>query len=619
MNCVFYGDITGGTNRYPVYGNKELHNNTNGINNYNYYREKAKFDDGDSYDKHNISWPVKEEFLTRFEYYRNILNCNRNLCAFYVSGAPYSDPTNEDAHGKIAKWVLDPEIAPYPILKRWDKYPSIINPDPDRVWDTLTKQWKNRETEALPYQGRKMGTLSVTVKSGKHPRLDTYGLNADQYGDKSLTLNILDMDTLNHDYGYYKVQLPYFNEEFGNPNGSNHYEKYCANYTDSIVTGWKITLVNGSDGGGYTFNDDWEAGCNFADRTDQFKDLYAKSGRVFAQGGYYYVPDDVTSITIEAYWGRAVYVHNAYHSVDRVDLGGSPFDPAGTYSNKFNGQDVYTSIKSAIAQLSVEGSGTTALTVYDQAVVLVGNVQHKNGADQRTLGWGGDSATSGSEEFATNNKPYTITSVDLDFDNEPDYCLQLQWGRGTTRVNIHPVRFDFLPVPSLGMAIRKKNDFLYAIGLFSPRGHFEVTETAFMHTGQFEYETRTNLRKEEAPLILNGGEYEQFVSSRTWNMENGYLDRTKYIILGGHVWMKEFTPGKHTDCDAATRHCAVSVMGGEYANRFCLSGVFVKNTHVLNGADNPHCYTNGGKFGTMSGAGLENIAGDVTFEIDHSL
>ena len=96
------------------------------------------------------------------------------------------------------------------------------------------------------------------------------------------------MDTLHNDYGYAKVQLPYYNEQFGNPNATTHAEKYGNNYTDKVVTGWKVTSV--TDGTPGTFVEDWESGYNFADRYCTDKDLYAVSGRVFAQGGYYYVP-----------------------------------------------------------------------------------------------------------------------------------------------------------------------------------------------------------------------------------------------------------------------------------------------------------------------------------------
>lgn len=604
VNCIFYGDVLAGTNKYPVYGNQRLQNSTDGINNYDFFMNTASLDDdypttGTSpLNRYNCSWPVEERYLTRYEYYRSIFNSNRRLCVWWVTQKQFDSQTDEDLD-LIAKWVLDPSIAPYPILKPWGKYPSVINQDPQRVWNTVTEQWVDRD-DAEAYQGKKLDTLAVTVNAGS---------NNSGHSTK-VTLPVLDMDTLNHDYGYAKVQLPYYNELFGDPDATTHAAKYGNNYTDKVVTGWMITSVTGGTPG--TFVEDWESGYDFADRYCTNKDLYSVSKRVFAQGGYYYVPEGVTAITIEAYWGNAVYLHNAEHNMDRVNLGGNAFAPAGTLPATFNGQTVRTTIKNAIEQLDLEGND--AVTVYDQAIVLVGNYQYRNNGTVGDMGW---SDENGSEAFSTHNRPYTFTSVDLDFDNEPDYCFEWQFSSGTTRLNLHPVRFDFLPVPALGMAIRTDAE-LQTIGVFAPRGHFEITETAFMHTGQFEYETRDNYRKKEAPLILNGGQFEQIVSSQTWNSSNGPLNKTTYIILGGHVWMKEFTPGKHGDLDAATRHCAVSVLGGEY-NRLCLSGVFVKNSQNAVSTDNPHCYINGGKFGAIYGAGMEQINGNVTFMIDHSL
>ena len=201
-------------------------------------------------------------------------------------------------------------------------------------------------------------------------------------------------------------------------------------------------------------------------------------------------------------------------------------------------------------------------------------------------------------------------SCDLDFDNEPDYCLQFQQRNTTNRPGVHPMRFDFLPVPELGLAIRT-NTFAYAIGLMVPQGHFEITETAFMHTTQFEYDADVN--KVESPLILNGGHFEQIVLRR------GPKDRTSYIIMGGNFRMKRFTPGYHASNiqGGMVRHCVVNAIGGEYPE-FYLSGIY-KPDQATRDNDNPHCYTNGGYFGLMAGAGYEQVKGNVTFKIDHSI
>lgn len=643
-NCMFYGNITDAQTMKPVYGGKVISNaGTSGVNNYNYYRngKDVTFDDNyTNFDAYYCTLPADEEYLTRFEYYRSILNSNKKLCTWWINGTSENVPTDADVKAVgIAKWVLDPEIAPYPILKIWDKYPSVINQDKTQVWDPrtedadgnpLTPHWVNRSS-APAYQGKQLGTISVTVNAGaKHAGT----------GITSTTLSsviVMDMDTLNHDYCYAKIQLPYYNEVFGDPSimipattADDYTEKwnqrYGGNYKDYVVTGWKITAVSGGTPGtfkGYAFassggvsaaaitpddtsGNPWEDGFNFADRNCTNKDLYAKSGRVFAQGGFYYVPEGVTAITIEAYWGKAVYLHNKEHSLDRVNVAsgadgadtaefGTAFSPAGSLPTTFQSQDVQTTLQEAIGQLTKSAS----LTVYDQAIVLVGNVQVKN-----------RSQSVGRDKTASNSRPFTIMSIDEDMDNEPDYCLELQFRQKTDRPTIHPVRFDFLPVPELGLAVRT-NQNAYAIGVFIPQGHFEITETSFMHTTQFEYDGDAG--RVESPIILNGGHFEQIV------VRYGNKDKVSYFLLGGHFRIKRFTPGHHASnntANATVRHCVVNAIGGDFPELY-LSGIYQPDLAVR--ADNPHCYINGGKFGTVAGAAYEQVNGNVTFKIDHAI
>ena len=629
MNCMFYGNITGASTMKPVYGGNIISNaGKSGVNNYNYYRdgEDVTFDDSyANFDAYFCTLPADEEYLTRFEYYRSILNSNKKLCTWWISGTSGTAPTDADVETVgIAKWVLDPSIAPYPILKEWGMYPSVINPDPEYVWNPKTNQKVSRAT-AEPYQGKKLGTISVTVNAGvKHAGT----------GATSTTLSsvvVMDMDTLNHDYCYAKIQLPYYNELFGDPTAdaaTQWDDRYGGNYKDYVVTGWKITSISEGTPGtfkGYSFASSggvsaaavtpdvtsttaWEDGFNFADRNCTNKDLYSKSGRVFAQGGYYYVPEGVTAITIEAYWGKAVYLHNKEHSLDRVNVAqgadgssgaeyGTAFSPAGTLPSTFQGQAVQTTLQEAIGKLTKSAS----LTVYDQAIVLVGNVQVKNRSE-----------SVGRDKNANNSRPFTIMSIDEDMDNEPDYCLELQFRQKTDRPAIHPVRFDFLPVPELGLAI-KTNQNAYAIGVFIPQGHFEITETSFMHTTQFEYDG--DVGRVESPIILNGGHFEQIVVRYC----NGNKDKVSYFLLGGHFRIKRFTPGHHASnntANATVRHCAVNVIGGDFPELY-LSGIYQPGLAVR--ADNPHCYINGGRFGTVAGAGYEQVNGNVTFKIDHAI
>ena len=203
-------------------------------------------------------------------------------------------------------------------------------------------------------------------------------------------------------------------------------------------------------------------------------------------------------------------------------------------------------------------------------------------------------------------------SVDLDFDEEPDYCLEWQLGKEMARQVIAPIRFDFLPVVELGIAgkLHNSKDF-YSLGCYRSKGHFEVTETAFIRFGQFEFELGI---RDDGPIILNGGIYDQYSRGR-----NGETNQhINYVILGGHIVMPSFTPGAHVNTNAKyqTRHCAVNVLGGDFTS-FYLTGGY--NEAIKPYEDNPHCYIDGGRFGTIAAAYKEGIWGDVTWRINHAL
>lgn len=604
MNCMFYGDITKGSNISPVYGGELIDNSgETGINNYNYYRRNSydrvtdtyvddvTFDNNMALDSYHRSWPADAKYLIRFEYYRSILNSNRKLCTWWVNGTEGVAPTDDDVTNVgIAKWVLDPSIAPYPILKKWGKYSSVINQDPARRINPSTKAWVNRGDATTHWgkdmvpdvEGQKLGTISVTIYNGRTP-------SSSKTPEDGFIITA--MDTLYHDYCYGKIQLPYYNDIFGNPNGNSWEAKYGGNYTDKVVTGWEIS-------GGSAATD-----YNFADRSSY-------SGRVFAQGGYFYVPKGVTSITITAHWADAVYLCNKDYSLDRVNVAsggkkgsqigvaeyGSSFTPTGSIPSTFHGQAVYTTIQDAIGQLGTSGDGKD---VYNQAIVLIGNVQVRN-----------HSSVYGAT--GTSTRPFTIMSADLDFDNEPDNCLELQFRNDIDRPGVQPIRFDFLPVPELGLAIRT-NKLAYSIGLMIPLGHFEITETAFMHTTQFEYDANYT-RNGKSPVIINGGEHEMFT------VRKHASDRTSYFLLGGNAWIHRFAPGAHpnTGDSPAIYLCPINVIGGEIKELY-LSGLYRPELSAPANQGDPSCYIDGGYFDIIAGAGYEQVAGNVTFKINHSL
>ncbi len=602
MNCMFYGDITGGTTVSPVFGGNNIANLQGGLNTFNYYAyDKLKSKTINSY---NCALAIEERFLTRFEFYRLLLNSNKKLAAWYATTSSTTVNPSD-----MLKWVLetaDRTIAnpkPYPILKAQGYYPSIINPDIANAPDSATVGRKHGGKLPSPRQ-----TLAVTIRTTKSDGGQSWPSGA-SITTASITLTRTDMDGDRYNFNYDKVQLPYYND-IG-----------TGNYTEQrVVTGWKIVSMETPTGyadpytsDNYDYSQTYAStpayfdypNYNFADRKSVNKDLYAITGRIFPQGAYFDVPYGVTSITIEPYWGKAVYIGDAKLDVVYTNGYGTPTAVAGAqYTNgtsTFNGQIIYTTTfnnngtikNTAIANaLSAKVNNQTVLngsTVYDNAIVLVGNLHQasvpSNGAT-----------------------PFTIMSVDEDNDHEPDYSLIYHH---TGKLRIAPIRFDFLNV--IGTAQAQKPNGANNIcntGILHPKGWFEITNTSLMYFSQLEYEDQVDNSDmlDHSPLILHGGIIEQIVSANK-NPHNG---KTIYVHLGGNVWFKEFNIGIHGDGSNATPHVPVSVTGGDYKS-FYLTGIY--NPNATPKSDNAECYISGGHFGEAAGAGQEQIDGNVRWQI----
>ena len=582
MNCMFYGDITGGKTKSPVFGGNNIGNlQGGGLNTFNYYAYTQLPTGHITAGKYNSALAVEDKYLNRFEFYRLLLNSNKKLAAFYASSTTRTANAND-----MMKWVLETadksisEPKPYPVLKqRFEddgtiaRYPSIINYDVPEDLDDYTEANRN--------QGLKTGTLSVTISESNTTTGGQTKPTGATVETTSLTLTRTDKDFEHFNYNYDKVQLPYYNDVG------------TGNYTgNKVVTGWKITSMSpmpASDP--YTSDNYPSSGIkdypdhNYADRKSANKDLYGVSGRVFSQGAYFDVPYGVTSITIEPYWGNAIYVADEFYDVVyKNDYSGKQgVSQTGTQATKFNDQSVKTSITGL-------GSGTT---VYDNAVVLVGNF-HLDGVP------------------SNGTTPFTMMSVDEDNDHEPDYSLIYHHKK---RLNICPIRFDFLDV--IGTAQAQKPNGASLICNFTickTRGWFEVTNTALIYSSQFEYENlgtgdgNNNTGKVDAPLILLGGVFDQFVSTQS-SAVNG---KVYYIHVGGNVWIKEFGMGTHSDGSQSTPHVPVSVTGGEFPG-FYLTGTYKADAIVR--TDNAECYISGGYFHEVAGASLEQINGNVHWQI----
>ena len=583
MNCMFYGEVSG-SSIAPIYNGEIITNvgENTGVSNYNYFRLESSYIQNTAITKvYNCALGAETRFLQRFEFFRHVLNSHRELAAWWATGSM-------DNKDEMMKWVLEPaqisSSAPFPILRAPGYYPSVVNIDAENAPTTTERN-----------KGGKLGTLSVTIQSGSGEVFSAPTGAA--ITTSSLTLNITDKDFDHFNFNYYKVQLPYYNDVG------------TGNYTGNrVVTGWKIVSITGGTPGTFSTSTADAPSFNFADRNCTNKDLYSVSGRVFNQGAYWDVPEGVTGITIQPYWAKAAYVADAYPDVVyNTDMstaynapnvgGGEKYKNNTNYNIAGEQQRVFTSIYNAVNNANGLNKPTDN-TVHDYAVVLVGNV-HQYTTNNAAI---------------SSNYNYTVTTIDLDHDNEPDYSLML---RDDGRNKLHPAKWDFLNIVGLGMAQKSTGGTgSYNQGIFQPLYWFETTNTSLFRVTQFEYD---NSSRVEAPLILQGGVMEQWVSGQS----GGRSNKTTYFHVGGNVWFKEFHRGTHQDQTYDSKHPPVSVTGGDY-NEFYLTGLYTAN--VASYADNAECYINGGRFGVVAGAAMEGIGktngadntGNITWQVQNA-
>lgn len=619
MNCMFYGDITSGTNKAPIYnGEKILNKDATGVGNYNYFSDDASYVQRRIINTYNCALMAETRFLQRFEFFRHLLNGHRELAAWWASTT-----SNAVNPSEMAKWVVEPEQSggntPYPILKTPGRYRSVVNIDDLQIDES-------NHTGTSNSIGRKLGELTVKIQMDSstdtnvpyhHPGTAADN-NEAQITTSQLTLDITDKDPDHYNFNYFKVQLPYYNDV-----GTK-------NYTGNrVVTGWKIVKINDATtvtgtlttgASDVTFNTDGSIKTmpyNYADRNCTAKDLFSSTNkRVFNQGAYWDVPEGVYSITIEPYWAKAAYIADTNADVVyNQDMttpynvpivgGGQIYTNNNSYDIKGDNQIVYTNTyksngtidKNAITNALSTLNPNLSHTVHDYAIVLVGNYHQYSSAN------GG---------ITNSNKPYTVTSIDKDGDNEPDYCFILRFDG---RTQFHPVKYDFLNLVGFGMAQKSDGGTgTYNFGIPQPKYWFEVTNTALFRVTQFEFDTNG---RTAAPYILQGGVIEQWVSGQN----NAVTNATTYYHVGSNVWFKEFHLGCHIDKTFATYHPPISVTGGDY-DAFYLTGLY---SNAGNYNDNAECYINGGRFGTMAGTGMEGIGdasthvnGDIFWQIDNA-
>ena len=548
--CMMYGDMTEGTNRSPVYGGYHTSNVKNFIE-YNYWRSKANL----SYTVYNDQQAIeKDEYLTRFPFYRHILNTHRNLASYFLFDD--YDPVHLS---EVGHWVLKrgTDAPPYPVVEAWNTHTRKATEEVAANLPATTDAYAGK---LLTDRGS-AGYLTVNVS-----------INGSSFTSQ---LPITDMDTLRYDYTYGKVVLPFANEYDG---WTRDYSKVC--------TGWKITKVSNGTAGTY-------ANYDMANRDCTNKDLYENSDYIFAQGGYYIVPNGATAISIEAHFANAFYLSDPSYEVG-YDADFSISNTAalgGTVPQSYHDQPVYTDLSTLVKKLSTTNNPHT------QAIVLVGNYHYRVTTSTLFL----------------KDKAVTIMSTDEDCNQEPDYGWYMANTLG--RLEVPALRFDFLPLIEMGMSSRVGETMYPGIGIWHTRGWFELTETCVSNTTQCEINSGDfsvdDNGKGNNRWIANSGCFIQIVRAR-----DADCDKLSYIQIGGNAYVKEFYPGSHTDIARVSKAVPINVTGGQVEECY-MTGY--KSGGTLTG-DMMYFWCAGGKIGKFLGAYLEEpTAAGLTARVDHAL
>ena len=572
-NNMFYGDLSGTSDVSPVYAGNHTSNEQN-TNEYNFWRSRATV----SYNKYNNQLAIdKDYYLNRFPFYRHIQNTHRELAAIYLFGSRTDATVAEIGH-----WynVKNDEKVPYPIIEEWKTNTKKTTVDIKANLPNTTEKFAGKLLGNIGSDGYYTGTGQQVTAMGNGGYLTlNININGSSYTSQ---LPITDMDTLNYDFTWGKVVLPFANE----------YEGWTRDYS-KICTGWKITSITGGTLGSL---DNY----NFADRGCTAKDLYSNSNYIFAQGGNYIVPYGVTAIEIEANFAKAFYLSDAYYDYGYNNTYSGQTGLTTQVPTTYHGRTVYTNLNTLLNAMS-----SNVTDPHKQAIVLVGNYHY----NQNTIG----GHIFGNDTHKT--KGLTIMSVDEDCNQEPDYGWYSY--HTTDRTDIPPMRFDFVPNIGIGMAARTTGSTPYpTIGIWHSHGWFELTETCVSIMSECEINSASfdvaDNGKGNNRWIANSGYFIQIVRAR-----DGNCTKLSYIQIGGNAYVEQLYPGSHTDNELDVTIRPINITGGEIEECF-MTGY---NAVATATGENINFWCAGGKLHKYLSAYMENPKTNgvnVTAKVDHA-
>lgn len=435
-------------------------------------------------------------------------------------------------------------------------------------------------------------TLDVSYKSG-----DGTGKSI------TTTQKILDEQTQgDNDYTNRKIVL-YKNGDTTSDNKAIKFEggtvEENGHTYEKILTGWKVTSVT-YDGKKITEyvrpeNND------YSNTTNAVKDI----NTIYAQNGWYVVPDGVTAIEVTAIYGKAIYVrspydkmyYDEYHIFEKGTNASTEQEEEKSSDDNFgtSENDAVATLKRAYELINEDASKD----VYDTIFVLCGDlyeVNYNKAGQEYVSDNKGTYKNYSSENLGynkSNYKPVTITS-----NSNVKYNLYL--AAPTKELNSYSsLRFDNINLKSLPNANvnaihgTEVNSSTYShiidLGFYS-NGRFEVTETV-----STENKTINLFYRNLSKVKLNAGKWNPMVAKNEDEITN--LSSGSLIQVAGITEIDKLTIGYENiikESNAIIENpSTVNITGGIIEK--------ISGTSNANIKGNLNIFISGGKITTLHG------------------
>ncbi len=586
-SLVYYGTITMAdkNNDYRFVYNAPQNVSTSITPTYTYYMWSGDTKDmptNPAYETYSIA-KNSDDFVS--EGFIAHLNNYRYMDYYYLGYDNNPRDSQTTGYTDIGEWYIDVTISPYPILRR-------------RTIATSTEDTTSNGTLKVNF-GSITTTQVCAAYSGSKCLRYREQINKNIFATRDLP--IYDMNPEENDFTNRKIILPYNSEIHATKANQDGYEM--------TFVGWKLVYVkDANDGEIATGIDAKNLSYNYALRNG-YGYISKDIGMVYAEGGYYLVPDGVKEVVFEPVFAYTIYVGDPFHdelfkpltgntnytldawgSIDSFGLTGN-LDSEVVNNNETRDGKTKAKAVETLAKAYEEAAKTPKHDdLYSTVIVLVDNLHYSPVQDSPT-DLEGDFATTRTDVKVT------IRSLDEDNDNKPDYSLYM---RNLHNMTIPSIRFDFinlLGIPQVGITNGKLNQFHLA-----NQSDFEVTESVATDLIDLNVGIANSVR-------VNGGYYNIFAGAG--NSSDNSVN-IRYILFGGKAYADLLTSG-YIETAGGWKHVAtINVLGGrvkELASNYVSGSTNGINTYIN---------TDGGYIDTFHAVYASGARKPVYIDIDGS-